>query len=150
MDPFESYSLDKKSGIPVWVQLKQRFLYLILSGAYQPGEQLPTVRETAARLGINYHTVNKVYHDLENSGLVEMQVGRGTCIRDRSENQFIAFENDARMVAREFSEKLLQLGMTPEEIIRAVANHLHVKVTVEKADRIQDALPEEGKERRVG
>ena len=64
MDPLDSYTIDKKSDIPIWVQLKQRLVYLIMSGSYKPGDQLPTVRELAVQLDINYHTVNKVYHDL--------------------------------------------------------------------------------------
>ena len=68
MDPLDSYTIDKKSDIPIWVQLKQRLVYLIMSGSYKPGDQLPTVRELAVQLDINYHTVNKVYQ---------------MCIRDR-------------------------------------------------------------------
>ena len=58
MNPFDSFSIDKKSDIPIWVQLKQRLAYLIASGTYKPGDQLPNVRELAVQLDINYLTVN--------------------------------------------------------------------------------------------
>ena len=51
MDPLDSYTIDKKSDIPIWVQLKQRLVYLIMSGSYKPGDQLPTVRELARAAG---------------------------------------------------------------------------------------------------
>ena len=53
--------LDEHSGIPLWVQLRNRLMYLIDSGHYQAGDRLPTVRALAADLNVNYHTVNKVY-----------------------------------------------------------------------------------------
>ena len=139
MDPFETYRIDKKSDIPIWVQLKKRLTYLIASGAYQPGDQLPTVRELAVQRDINYHTVNKVYHDLESSGLIEVQVGRGSHVADLGNSRFVAFENDARMVASEYATKLLDLGMTPEEAVRAIADHLGVKVTIDAADTDDNA-----------
>ena len=42
------FQLDDASSIPVWLQLKNRFIYLITSGFYLPGDQLPTVRGLAA------------------------------------------------------------------------------------------------------
>lgn len=132
MDLFASYAIDKKSDIPIWVQLKQRITYLIMSGSLQPGDQLPTVRELAIQLGINYHTVTKVYHDLEHSGLVEVQAGRGTSVVDLGESRFIAFENDAHMAAGEYADKLVQLGMAPQEAVQAIADHLKVPVWFEQ------------------
>ncbi|MFR5090795.1 MAG: GntR family transcriptional regulator [Adlercreutzia equolifaciens] len=57
--------LDAASSIPVWLQLKNRFIYLITSGFYLPGDQLPTVRGLAAEVEVNYNTVSKVYQSLE-------------------------------------------------------------------------------------
>ena len=45
------FELDAASSIPVWLQLKNRFIYLITSGFYLPGDQLPTVRGPAGRAG---------------------------------------------------------------------------------------------------
>ncbi len=38
------FEIDESSGLPVWVQLRNRFVYLIKTGHYQPGDQLPSVR----------------------------------------------------------------------------------------------------------
>ena len=45
--------VDPDSGIPLWVQLRNRLVYLIESGALSEGDKLPTVREMAVDLGIN-------------------------------------------------------------------------------------------------
>ncbi|WP_139652383.1 GntR family transcriptional regulator [Raoultibacter phocaeensis] len=147
MDPFDSYKIDKKSDIPIWVQLKQRITYLIISGAYQPGDQLPTVRELAVHLDINYHTVNKVYHELEGSGLIEVQAGRGSHVADLSDSHFIAFEGEPHMITSEYVSQLSQLGMTAEEIVRIVADYLDVRITV---DAVSDNASAGGRARRVG
>ena len=55
------FKLDETSGLPVWVQLRNRFIYLIKTGYYQPGDQLPSVRSLAAEISINYNTVSKAY-----------------------------------------------------------------------------------------
>ena len=74
--------IDESSGLPVWVQLRNRFVYLIKTGHYQPGDQLPSVRTLAAEAAINYNTVSKVYVNLESDGYVESIRGRGVFVRD--------------------------------------------------------------------
>ena len=76
------FALDDASSIPVWLQLKNRFIYLITSGFYLPGDQLPTVRGLAAEVEVNYNTVSKVYVNLESDGYVESIRGRGVFVRD--------------------------------------------------------------------
>ena len=44
MNPLASFELDYNSGLPVWIQVKNRIAYLIGSGEYKAGDQLPTVR----------------------------------------------------------------------------------------------------------
>ena len=76
------FEIDESSGLPVWVQLRNRFVYLIKTGHYQPGDQLPSVRTLAAEAAINYNTLSKVYVNLESDGYVESIRGRGVFVRD--------------------------------------------------------------------
>ena len=73
------FEIDESSGLPVWVQLRNRFVYLIKTGHYQPGDQLPSVRTLAAEAAINYNTVSKVYINLEHDGYVDGQACRRRC-----------------------------------------------------------------------
>ena len=50
-----TFEVEKESDVPLWVQLKNRLAYLITSGFYEPGEQLPTVRALASDISINYN-----------------------------------------------------------------------------------------------
>ncbi len=142
MGAFDSYTIDKKSDIPVWVQLRQRLSFCIMSGVYGEGDQLPTVRELAAQLDVHYHTVNKVYADLEKSGLVEMRSGKGTFVADLSESRFRAIEGDVHAAVAEHASKLLELGMTPEEAVMAIARHLGVEVSVGEPAALEAASKE--------
>ena len=105
------FQLDDASSIPVWLQLKNRFIYLITSGYYKPGDQLPTVRGLAAEVEVNYNTVSKVYVNLESDGYVESVRGRGVFVRDIGN-----MTDDVRSIADTEIEgcvhRCLALGMT--------------------------------------
>ena len=77
--PFEP---DKTSDVPLWVQLRQRLVYLISTGYFKPGDQLPTVRALAADISINYNTVNNAYLSLASDDYIESTRGRGAFVRD--------------------------------------------------------------------
>ena len=143
MLPGSSFTIDAKSEIPVWVQIKQRLIYLIVSGTYKAGDQLPTVRELALELGVNYHTVNKVYQRLEGDGLVEIRPGRGTHVLDLSERPFLPFEGNVGAVVVNCAEQLIGLGMTPEEAVEALAAHFGLAVRLTARDgKLDGCKPE--------
>lgn len=79
MFPFE---IDTTTDVPLWVQLRQRLIYLINSGYFKPGDQLPTVRGLASDISINYNTVNKAYLSLVSDGYLESTRGRGVFVRN--------------------------------------------------------------------
>ena len=71
------FELDENSSIPLWLQLKNRFIYLITSGYYKPDDKLPTVRGLAADIEVNYNTISKVYKSLEADGYIESKRRQG-------------------------------------------------------------------------
>ena len=75
------FRVDETSDLPIWAQLRNRFAYLIRTGFFKPGEQLPSVRSMAAEAKINYNTVTKAYRDLELSGLAVSARGRGMFVQ---------------------------------------------------------------------
>ncbi len=77
---FETLKVDDKSGVPVWVQIRNYIIFLIRSEQLRPGDTLPTVRQLAVELGVNYNTIHKVYQDLETDGLINSGRGRRSTI----------------------------------------------------------------------
>lgn len=75
-------SLDQKSGAPLYLQLKQQMRLAVATGALRPGDQLPTVRDLAARLRLNPNTVARVYRELQAERLLLSRQGSGTFVAD--------------------------------------------------------------------
>ena len=55
---------------PVYIQIAERIINMVLSGTYKPGEQLPTVRQLALDVAVNPNTVQRALTELENEGLL--------------------------------------------------------------------------------
>ena len=110
------FEINEKSSIPIWLQLKNRFVYLITSGHYRPGDQLPTVRGLAAEIGVNYTTVSKVYMSLEQDGYIESRRRQGAFVRDVSGRPGMTLFAMARIVTQEYFDRCIELGMSLDDI----------------------------------
>lgn len=77
-------SLDPSSAIPLYKQLADFVSSLITAGTVRPGEKLPPTRELAGQLGLNRTTVSAAYTLLEQSGLIQGHVGRGSFVAQRT------------------------------------------------------------------
>jgi 2-aminoadipate transaminase len=73
-------AIDQQSGTPIYRQLADGILSLVEAGTVQFGEKLPATRELAGLLGLNRTTVSAAYAVLEQSGILEGHVGRGSFI----------------------------------------------------------------------
>jgi len=76
--------LDFRSGSPIYLQIVEQVRRLLISGELQPGDQLPTVRQLAAELRVNFNTVARAYRMLDEARLISTQQGRGTYILDQT------------------------------------------------------------------
>jgi len=110
------FEIDESSGLPVWVQLRNRFVYLIKTGYYQPGDQLPSVRTLAAEAAINYNTVSKVYQSLEEDGYIVSKRRLGAFVADVSDKPGVSAEVTAEIVTAEYLKRCQELGMSLEDI----------------------------------
>jgi len=74
------FRLDKRSGVPPYLQLVHQVRQAVLLGYLQQGDQLPLIREVVGSLAINPNTVSKAYRQLEQEGLVTSRPGQGTFV----------------------------------------------------------------------
>jgi GntR family transcriptional regulator len=72
--------VNRAEPIPIHTQLIEQLKYAIESGVWQPGRKIPTVREMAQVLRINYNTVRTAYQELERLGYLSPEQGRGTFV----------------------------------------------------------------------
>ena len=109
------FELDEHSGIPIWIQLRNRLMYLIDSGYYATGDRLPTVRALAADLNVNYHTVNKVYTSLEHDGYISSKRGRGAFV-EKAGGGDDGIDISGDVILTESIRQCLELGMTIDDV----------------------------------
>lgn len=69
--------INLKSRVPVHLQLEQQIKHLIMTGGFEVGDRLPSIRSMAGFLRINRNTVARVFADLEREGFVESRRGSG-------------------------------------------------------------------------
>lgn len=117
-------TIDQDSGIPIWLQLRNRLIYLISSGQFAKGDKLPTVREMAVKLGINYNTVSKVYQDVERDGYIKSQRGRGTFVHDGYLKNPDSATDEMDSLVDAFIAQCDELGVPRTDIVRRVESRL--------------------------
>ncbi|MBP7147517.1 MAG: GntR family transcriptional regulator [Acidobacteria bacterium] len=70
--------------LPIYRQIVRQVEDAVAGGRLSPGDRLPSHRDLAAQLVIAPLTVKKAYDELERSGLIETQRGRGTFVSERA------------------------------------------------------------------
>lgn len=126
--------IDESSGIPIWLQLRNRLIYLIRSGYYQEGDRLPTMRDMAVSLNINYNTVCKVYNDMEDDGYLVSRRAKGTFVSHLPEDMSRASEVEE--LAKDFIRQCREMGVEGDEVIDLVARVLHPEDAARRNMRI--------------
>ncbi len=117
-------TIDDSNGIPIWLQLRNRLIYLITSGHFAVGEKLPTMREMAVDLGINYNTVSKVYQDIERDGYIVSKRGRGTFASDAYLQNQDSAAGEAESLTDVFIQQCRELGVPRQDILELVQQRL--------------------------
>lgn len=117
-------TIDSDSGIPLWLQLRNRIIYLIASGYFEPGDKLPTVRELAVDLGVNYNTISKVYQDIERDGYIVSKRGRGTFVAQRDSDTLESAVSEVDFLIDDFIRQCRELGVPRHDIAMLVKKRL--------------------------
>ena len=72
--------IDFRSGLPIYAQIVEQIRHMLACGKLKQGDQLPTVRQLATDLRVNFNTIARAYRLLDEAGLISTQQGRGTYI----------------------------------------------------------------------
>ena len=109
---------------PIYRQLRDRVVAMILEGVLGDGDALPSVRNVAAEYRLNPLTVLKGYQELVDEGLVEKKRGRGMFVTDGARKQLLKDERQ-RFVDKEWPqvlETIHRLGLDAAELLAAGGN----------------------------
>lgn len=118
--------LSPSSGVPLYRQLQDQLLALIVSGRLAPGAMLPSVRQLAAALDINMMTVSKVYSRMEADGVIERLRGTGMRVAPRSSPPSVASRQaELTPLAQALVARGEQLQLSPDDILSVVRRALN-------------------------
>lgn len=98
--------IDPRSSTPIYEQIQLGIKELILKGALQGGDKIPSVREMAALLTINPNTISKAYGELEREGIIETLRGKGTYVVDNFKRK--VDENKMQHISEELKKIILE------------------------------------------
>ncbi len=108
------------SDRPIYAQLVERIQMQIVSGFYQPGGKLPSVRELAAEAAVNPNTMQKAFAELERSGLIVTLRTSGRIVTEDAAMIRQIRQELAKEHLEAFFSKMQELGFTKQEIIELV------------------------------
>jgi GntR family transcriptional regulator len=111
--------LDFRSSEPIYLQIARQVQQVVARGELKLGDQLPTVRELATELRINFNTVGRAYRVLDESRLISTQRGRGTYIwEEPTESMMLQLKQQSlEELTRTYLNEILQLGYSLEDAI---------------------------------
>ncbi len=112
--------IEPSSVAPIYRQIIDQIKYQIAMGILRPGDKLPSVRQLAEQLAVNYNTTLKVYNELCRENVLRVERGKGTLVADQ--------------------QQTLSLGRREEKIahmLRDTAVHaLHLDISLEQAQTL--------------
>ena len=105
--------------LPIYRQLRDRVVAMILEGVLDDGDALPSVRNVAAEYRLNPLTVLKGYQELVDEELVEKKRGRGMFVTEGARKRLLKDERQ-RFIEKEWpavAEKIQRLGLSADDLL---------------------------------
>ncbi len=123
-------------GQPIYRQLRDRVVAMILDDVLKEGDPLPSVRNVAAESRVNPLTVLKAYQELAGEDLVETRRGLGMFVKAGARDLLLQAERQKFLAEQwpRIAAKIQRLGLTPEELL-AAANAQPPTAEGEKEER---------------
>lgn len=109
-------STDRPAYIQIIEEIKQR----IISGYYQPGEKIKSVRDLAEEAKVNPNTMQKALARLESQNLIISQGTTGKTITTDKELIEKTREDFAMQTVKDFIDKMDKIGYSSEDVIRKI------------------------------
>jgi GntR family transcriptional regulator len=113
-------AIEWSDGAPIYRQLKDRVVAMLLDGILKPGDALPSVRQVAAEYQLNPITVSRAYQELADEAIVEKRRGLGMYVTEGASEKLLNSERE-RFLHEEWPlvlERIQRLGLSLERLLR--------------------------------
>ncbi|RYZ98196.1 MAG: GntR family transcriptional regulator [Moraxellaceae bacterium] len=107
---------------PIYRQLRERIVGLMLTGVFKEGDPLPSVRQVASDYQINHLTVSKAYQELVDMQLVEAKRGMGMYVMPGAQEKLHSIEKEKFLTSElpALLARIKNLGISAEELCTAI------------------------------
>jgi GntR family transcriptional regulator len=107
----------ERSGVPIYLQIRDQFRHAIGNGTLRPGEQLPTMRQLAVQLKVDLNTVRHAYDELVRSGVIVVLRARGTYVAEKPPPVDVARQaSKVQSLAHQVMALATSSGIDPVEV----------------------------------
>ena len=116
-------AIEWSDGAPIYRQLKERVVAMLLDGILKPGDALPSVRQVAAEYQLNPITVSRAYQELADEAIVEKRRGLGMYVTEGASEKLLTSERD-RFLKEEWPlvlERIQRLGLSLDRLMQNAA-----------------------------
>ena len=117
-------AVEWSDGAPIYRQLKERVVAMMLDGVLKPGDALPSVRQVAAEYQLNPITVSRAYQELADEALVEKRRGLGMFVTEEAAKKLRTSERE-RFLQEEWPlvvERIERLGLSARDLLQSIGN----------------------------
>ena len=117
-------NIEWSDGAPIYRQLKERVIAMMLDGVLKPGDALPSVRQVAADYQLNPISVSRAYQELADESLVEKRRGLGMFVTEEASKKLRSSERE-RFLQEEWPlvvERIERLGLSARDLLQSIGN----------------------------
>ncbi|MCD9028663.1 GntR family transcriptional regulator [Luteimonas sp. BDR2-5] len=117
-------NIEWSDGAPIYRQLKERVIAMMLDGVLKPGDALPSVRQVAADYQLNPITVSRAYQELADEALVEKRRGLGMFVTEEASKKLRTSERE-RFLQDEWPqvvERIERLGLSARDLLQSIGH----------------------------
>lgn len=112
--------MEFNNNIPIYIQVMEKIKQDVIIGKLKPGDKMPSSRDFANELGINFNTVARVYKEMEMEEILFTKRGLGTFITEAPERiDHLRYEMAKKQID-EFIKGMQLIGYTKEDMIRFI------------------------------
>jgi GntR family transcriptional regulator len=114
------FQIDPMSRTPIYEQIIEQTEKFILTGAINPGDQIPSVRSVSVQLSVNPVTILKAYTDLSNRGLIQSVPGRGYFVCNDAREKLSEGKASLLSEVSALASELALAGIPMETVIKKI------------------------------
>ncbi len=113
---------DFSSNVPIYIQIMNDVKLKIVSGAWEPGQRLQSVRDLAVEFSVNPNTMQRALSELERDGLLYTERTSGRYVSQNQQKILEARSSMARQYTDSYYDSMEKLGYKRDEVIYIVTN----------------------------